>query len=142
MVRRSIASEKMTEAELVCANVSGLCWSKRSPGLNGMRCALVLIGLAALVGMHLLQAWCPLQVAPPEVNIITFITAMRRPRKLHLAGLLDPVVRWLQSRYIAFRPPCMSPASHSRRREDQLPKEALRLRYRKPGSSCHRWYLR
>ena len=27
MVRRRIASEKMKETELVCANVSGLCWS-------------------------------------------------------------------------------------------------------------------
>jgi hypothetical protein len=27
MVRRRIASEKMRKAELVCANVSGLCWS-------------------------------------------------------------------------------------------------------------------
>jgi hypothetical protein len=34
---------------LVCANVSGLCWS-RSPGLNGMRCALVLFSFAAFEG--------------------------------------------------------------------------------------------
>jgi hypothetical protein len=27
MVRRRIASEKMKVTELVCANVSGLCWS-------------------------------------------------------------------------------------------------------------------
>ena len=33
----------------VCANVSGLCWS-RSPGLNGMRCALVLFSFAAFEG--------------------------------------------------------------------------------------------
>ncbi len=34
---------------LGCANVSGLCWS-RSPGLNGMRCALVLFSFAAFEG--------------------------------------------------------------------------------------------
>ena len=77
-----------------------------------------------------LLAW--FKVAPPEVNIFTLITAMQRPHMLRPAGLLDPVVHWLRSRYIAFRPPCMLPASHSRRREDQLPKEVFRLHYRKP----------
>src|ERR1700676_4931054 len=50
----AVLQAKNESGVLVCANVSGLCWSK-TPGLNGMRCALVLFSFSALIGFFRVQ---------------------------------------------------------------------------------------
>jgi hypothetical protein len=51
----ALSQAKNESDRMVCANVFGLRWSTKAPGLDGMRCALVLFSNAAWKGFSGLQ---------------------------------------------------------------------------------------